>query len=376
MSKTAATLLSCVILATIAMVVASPMAMAQPADLAAATAEGAEPTLELYPFTDFEPDGWMPAKASDKTSNHVDWWFYAITGLSIFCFVTITIAVVYLSWRYRHRPGHTAEPSPAHDNFLEVVWTIIPAIICVFIFIGGWKGYLNMTTAPGDALEVQVVGMKWNWNFTYAVGQESISRPELHVPVNRAVKLNMRSEDVLHSFFVPSFRAKQDVIPNRYSYLWFQADKPGVYRVYCAEYCGDSHFDMKTKVVVHKPGGFEAWLNAEYSKDQVDCNTFEGKEREDCYMAEGKKIYESKGCIGCHSLDGAASTGPTFKGMWGQSRSFTDGTSAVVDENYVRESVLDPMVKIRSGFSPVMPTFKGKLKDKDIDALNNWMKAL
>ena len=252
----------------------------------------------------------------------------------------------------------------------------IPSIICVFIFIGGWKGYLNMTTAPGDALDIQVVGMKWNWTFTYTKGLETIQRPELHVPVNRPVKLNMRSEDVLHSFYLPSMRVKQDVIPNRYSYIWFEADTPGVYRVYCAEYCGDSHSNMKTKVVVHERGGYEAWLNSEYEKDQVDCSTFAGQERSDCYIGQGQRIYESKGCKQCHSLDGSAGTGPTFQGMWGQSRNFSDGSTGTVDENYVRESVLDPMAKVRAGFNPVMPTFKGKLKDKDIDALNNWMKAL
>lgn len=356
---------------------AAPAAKAEaPAAKADATAEP-EAEKEAFPLTDQTPGTyWMPQQASKSTTDHVDWMFYAILGLSIFCFVAITIAVLYLTWRYRHREGHTSEPSTAHDNVLEVVWTVIPSIICVFIFIGGWKGYLNMTTSPGDAMEINVVGMKWNWTFTYNKGLETIQRPELHVPVGKPVKLVMRSEDVLHSFYIPAFRTKQDVIPNRYSYLWFEAETPGVYRVYCTEYCGDAHSEMKTKVVVHERGGYEKWLNEEYEKDQVDCREFEGQERQDCYVSQGEKIYESKGCKQCHSLDGSAGTGPTFQGMWGQSRNFTDGTSGVVDENYVRESVLDPMAKIRSGFSPVMPTFKGKLKDKDIDALNNWMKAL
>lgn len=370
--------------AAIAAPAAPAPASEAPADAAKADApkgapKTAEPAAEepKYEFTDVTPDSyWMPAKAAGGTMDHVDWMFYAILGLSVFCFLAITVAVVYLSWRYRHRPGHRAEPSTAHDNVLEVVWTVIPSIICVFIFIGGWKGYLNMTTAPGDALEIQVVGQKWNWTFTYTKGLETLQRPELHVPVNRPVKLNMRSEDVLHSFYLPSMRVKQDVIPNRYSYVWFEADTPGVYRVYCAEYCGDAHSDMKTKVVVHERGGYEKWLNDEYEKDQVDCREFDGQERQDCYVSQGQKIYEAKGCKQCHSLDGSSGTGPTFQGMWGQTRTFTDGTSGAVDENYVRESVLDPMAKIRSGFSPVMPTFKGKLKDKDIDALNNWMKAL
>jgi cytochrome c oxidase subunit 2 len=317
----------------------------------------------------------MPTKA-DSGMGHVDWMFYAILGLSIFCFVAITVAVVYLTWRYRARPGHKTEPSTAHDNVLEVTWTIIPSIICVFIFIGGWKGYLNMTTAPGDAMEINVVGQKWVWGFTYTKDLDTLQRGELHVPVNRPTKLIMRSEDVLHSFYVPAFRVKQDVIPGRYSYVWFQPDLPGVYRVYCAEYCGDAHSDMKTKVIVHEPGGYEKWLDAEYEKDQVDCNELPDAERQECFLSQGEKIYTSKGCKQCHSLDGSAGTGPTFQGMWGQSRTFSDGSTGTVDENYVRESLLDPMAKIRSGFNPVMPTFKGKLKDKDIDAIIFWMKSL
>src|SRR5690606_272707 len=163
---------------------------------------------------------------------------------------------------------------------------------------------------------------------------------ELHVPVDRPIKLIMRSEDVLHSFYMPAMRTKQDVIPGRYSYVWFEADKPGVYRVYCAEYCGDSHADMKTKVIVHEPGGYEKWLNAEWEKGQVDCREVPEAERNECYMTQGQRIYENLGCKQCHSLDGGASTGPTFQGMWGQSRSFADGSTGTVDENYVRESVL------------------------------------
>lgn len=329
-----------------------------------------------YKFTDQTPHSyWMPAKASNKT-DHVDWMFYAILGLSIFCFVAITVAVVYLSWRYRARPGYRAEPSPAHDNFLEIVWTVIPSFICVLIFLGGWKGYLNMTTAPGDSLEINVTGQKWVWGFDYALGADTVSSGDLHVPVNRPVKLIMRSEDVLHSLFIPALRLKQDVIPGRYSYMWFEADKPGVYKIYCAEYCGDAHSDMKTKVVVHDSGGYKAWLDTEYQKSQINCRELPEAEQESCLMSEGKKVFDTKGCVGCHTLDGSASTGPTYQGMWKQPRTYTDGTTGVVDENYVRESLLDPMAKIRSGFSPVMPTYKGKLKDKDIDALIFWMKTL
>ncbi|MCP4445403.1 MAG: cytochrome c oxidase subunit II [Myxococcales bacterium] len=377
-----------VLLFTVFAFAAGQVATTQPATAgtdeaaAAAKADGENPdaadTADAYPFTDLAPDSyWMPAKGTGDTTDHVDWMFYTILGLAAFCFLAISIVVLYLVWRYRHRDGHKAESSAKNNPTLEVVWTVIPAIICVFIFVGGWKGYLSMTTAPGDAMQIEVsAGVESKWAFTYNKGEETLETAELHVPVDRAVKLKMRSKDVVHSFSVPSFRKKQDVVPGRYSYLWFEADTPGVYRVYCAEYCGDSHSQMKTQVVVHKSGGYEKWLNAEFKKGETDCLNFEGQEQTDCFIAQGKEIYMAKGCIGCHTLDGVAGAGPSFKGIWGETREFTDGTSGVVDEDYIRESIFEPMVKIRTGFGPVMPSFEGKLTDKDIDALNNWLKTL
>ncbi len=336
---------------------------------------------EMYPFTDLEPDSfWLPAMSA-SSNDHTDAMFGFIYYLSLFCFVAITFAVFYLTWRYRNRPGHKAEPSRAHDNILEVTWTIIPSIICVFIFLGGWKGYLKMTTPPSNAMDITVIGKKWNWSFNYTSpdGKESLDNQNvLHVPVGQAVKLIMRSEDVVHSFFIPSVRIKQDVIPGRYTYLTFVADKPGVYRVYCAEYCGNAHSDMKTRLVVHESGEYKKWIQGAIDATKIDCKAdFPDDEeaRNECLQGQGEGIYDRFGCKQCHTTDGSASTGPTFQGMWGQSRNFTDGSTGAVDENYIRESVLEPMAKVRSGFNPVMPTFKGKLNDKDIDALIQWMKG-
>jgi cytochrome c oxidase subunit 2 len=355
-------------------------AAAPPADKADAEGASAAGTEEdPYPFTDAEPANlWMPVLAN-PVAEDTDFLFYAILGLAGFCFIAITIAVVYLSWRYRHRPGHKAEPSPHHDNVLEITWTVIPSIICVFIFLAGWKGFLALQTTPEYAMDINVTAKKWDWTFEFPYEDEVISSPELHVPVGETVKLRMRADDVLHSLWVPAFRIKQDVIPNRYTYLWFRAEKPGVYRLYCTEYCGTNHSNMKTKVVVHKSGGFEQWRDVELAKTRKNCREeFAGDDQaiEECLIAEGEKVYRKKGCPQCHTLDGSGGTGPTFQGMWGQTRNFTDGSSAVVDDNYIRESVLEPQAKVRTGFNPVMPPFKGKLKDKDIDALATWMKTL
>lgn len=303
---------------------------------------------------------WMPPSASTNT-DAVDWLFYGILGLTIFCFAGITIAVVYLTWKYRMRKGHKAEESAAHNDFLEIVWTVIPSILCVFLFVWGWQGFLDLNTPPKHAYEIQVVAEKWNWTFKYPNGWVDNN---LHVPVNEPVKLTMRSKDVLHSFYVPAFRAKADVIPNRYTKLWFEATEPGVYRLYCAEYCGTEHSKMKRLVVVHPPGGFKQYLE-EAEQVLLDMPP----------VALGKYLYETRGCQQCHSVDGTAKTGPSWKGIFGESHATSAG-NVPVDENYIRESILEPNAKVRSGFNAVMPTFKGQLKDEQIDGLITYIKCL
>jgi cytochrome c oxidase subunit II len=304
---------------------------------------------------------WMPPAASVNVDD-VDWLFYGILGLSAFCFIGITVVVVYFAWKYRQRPGHKAEPSISHSDPLEMTWTIIPSIACVIIFIFGWRGFLDLNTPPKHAYEIQVVGEKWNWSFRYPNGWQDTN---LHVPVNEPVRLLMRSKDVIHSFFVPAFRVKQDVIPNRYTKLWFEATVPGVYRLYCAEYCGTEHSKMKRLVVVHPSGGFRQYLDAA-EQALLDMPP----------VALGKHLYEARGCAQCHSLDGSVKTGPSWKGIFGQAHQMTSGQQVKVDENYLRNSILEPNSQVRAGFSPVMPTFKGQLKDDQIDGIITFIKCL
>jgi cytochrome c oxidase subunit 2 len=302
----------------------------------------------------------MPAAAATNTDS-VDWLFYGILGLSIFCFAGITIAVVYFAWRYRHRKGHSAELSSSHNDSLEITWTVIPSVICVVIFLLGWRGFIDLNTPPKHAYEVQVTAQKWKWTFKYPNGWVDTN---LHVPVNEPVRLVMRSTDVLHSFWVPAFRIKLDVIPNRYTKLWFESPDPGVYRVYCAEYCGTEHSKMKTLVVVHPPGGFEKYME-EAEQAQLDMPP----------VALGEYMYTARGCNQCHSVDGSAKTGPTWKGIFGTTGQTSAG-AITVDEDYIRESILDPNAKVRSGFNAVMPTFRGQLKDEHIDGLITYIKCL
>jgi cytochrome c oxidase subunit 2 len=304
---------------------------------------------------------WMPPAASTQTDN-VDVLFYGITALSIFSFIAVTIVTLYFAWRYRARKGHRAEHSSSHNDVMEITWTIIPSIILVVIFIVGWKGFLDLNTPPKHALEIKVTAEKWNWSFTYPNG---VIDANLHVPVGQPVRLIMRSKDVLHSLWVPSFRIKQDVIPNRYTKLWFQGTEPGIFRLYCTEYCGTGHSKMKHLVQVHEAGGYEKWL-----EQTEECNNNLPP------VELGKKMYDTRGCAQCHSIDGTAKTGPTWKGLFGTQRPLADGSSVTVDENYIRESILEPKAKVAAGFAPVMPTFKGQLKDNQIDGLVEYIKSL
>jgi len=175
----------------------------------------------------------------------------------------------------------------------------------------------------------------------------------------------MTSEDVIHSFYVPAFRIKRDVVPGRYSKVWFRATKVGEYQVFCAEYCGTGHSDMLAQVVVHEPGGFERWM------DEVG-NMFKTMTP----VQVGERLYRLRGCAQCHTIDGKASVGPTFQGVFGHEQALKGGGSALIDENYVRESILEPQAKIAAGFEPVMPTFKGKLSDREISAIIEYLKTL
>ncbi|ACY14956.1 cytochrome c oxidase, subunit II [Haliangium ochraceum DSM 14365] len=327
---------------------------------------------------------WLPDAAS-VTSPAVDSMWDIVFWLSVFCFIAITGVVVYFVIKYRARPGHKAQPSPHHNDVMETIWTVIPALICVGLFIGGWRGFVDVTSPPEHALEVQVVARSWSWEFVHPNG---VKDSVLHVPADRSVRLIMKSEDVIHSFFVPAFRIKQDVLPRRYTQTWFKApdptlsreqelpstevnpanaklvrEQPGL-RVFCTEYCGREHSMMKTRVVVHNSGGYENYLA--FKQEQQDAMS---------PLERGQDVY-GRLCFACHTVDGSVRVGPSFQGAWGTSRNFTDGTSAPMDENYVRDSILNPQGQVVQGFPPSMPSFQGQLSDKEITGLIEYIKSL
>jgi len=317
---------------------------------------------------------WLP-KAVNLEADSTDQMFFGVLALSAVFFFGITFAVVYFVIKYRHRPGHKAQPSPSHHDTLEITWTVIPTIITVFLFYYGWRTYIKVVTPPTQAIEIQVTAMKWNWRFVHQNGGEDSN---LHVPVNQPIRLVMTSTDVLHAFYAPAMRVKQDIIPRRYTYAWFLPTKPGTYRLTCAEYCGTNHSQMachevdkatgaclkRAVVVVHKS-------MEDYLRYLDDIN--QGGEPD----VIGKKVYEKKGCASCHTVDGSARIGPTWAHIWGQKEKMSDGSEITVDENYIRESILAPAAKTVAGYQAgQMPSFEGQLKEREIEGVIAYIKSL
>lgn len=304
---------------------------------------------------------WLPRAASSGAAP-VDALFYFILAIAVVFFALIVGLMIVFVVRYRRRPGHGPQASLAHNTPLEITWSVIPLTLVIVIFAWGFKVFMDLAVAPANAYEIQVTAQKWSWLYTYPNGHvENV----LHVPGDQPIKLVMTSEDVIHSFFVPAFRTKRDVVPGRYSTLWFKALEPGEYQVFCTEYCGTGHSDMLSKVVVHPPGGFERWLE-EASNTLATLPPAEA----------GERLYRTRGCIQCHSMDGGAGIGPTFRGGFGKQRAMRGGGVVMADENYIRESILEPQAQVVAGFEPVMPTFKGRLKDEEITAIIAFIKNL
>lgn len=305
---------------------------------------------------------WLPVRASEAAGT-VDNLFYFIFWISLFFFTLLMALLAIFAVRYRRRrEGEEPEPSPSHNLAVEVVWTAIPVLLVAAIFWFGFQAYVDMSTPPLDSYQIQVTGQKWKWTFTYPNGYVD---ELLHVPADRPVQLVMTSQDVIHSLSIPAFRIKRDVVPGRYSKAWFTAVRPGDYDLYCAEYCGTQHSSMISTVKVLAPEAFDAWLR-EHSDILSGLTPAEG----------GERVYNVLGCKQCHSLNGAAGVGPTFRDLFGSERSFKDGGRATADENYVSSSVLDPQSRVVQGFEPVMPTFKGRIKDQEITALIAFLKTL
>lgn len=381
----------------------------------------------LYLLADLFPAWFRPAASTNAAE--VDWIFYFITWICAFFFVLIMGLMVLFMAKYRARPGHKEEHSPHHNNTIEVIWSVIPLGLALLIFYFGFTAYMESRVPPDDAYEINVVAKKWAWSFVYPNGYVD---SDLHVPIDRPVKLIMSSDDVIHSLYIPAFRVKMDCVPGKYTTMWFEATrasqddngdgkiegyeednqpltlvadeaegeaekKPtdgdlasagepgegnteaayqgpapsieraddGGFDLFCTEYCGTGHSSMMAKVIVHEAGGYSKWL-AEAANFLDKMSPAEG----------GETLYKRRGCAQCHSIDGSARIGPSFKGHFGKEEAFVGGETHEIDENYIRESILNPMAKIRAGYKPVMPSYQGQLNDKEIRAIIAYIKSL
>lgn len=296
---------------------------------------------------------WLPEAAS-TIAGDVDALFYFILVTSVIFFVGVVTTMVFFAWRYRRRSPDD-RPEPVYENKLvEASWIVVPSVLVAVVFVWGFKLFLELGIAPPNSYEVNVTARKWSWSFSYPNG---VTSTDLHVPVNRPVKLRMSSEDVVHSFFVPAFRVKADVLQGRYSYVWFEATKKDTFIIACAEYCGTAHSDMYARVITHSQDDFENWLVESLPDDNLTP------------AQRGERLYTDQGCFSCHTLDGTTPVGPSFLGLAGSTRNFTDGTSAVADDNYLRLSIVDPALQIVEGYPPLMPPQYTGLSSEELDAL-------
>ena len=269
----------------------------------------------------------------------------------------IFLAVAVLAIKYRRRAGVEAHQIEG-SSILEITWSIIPFGVMLTFFIWGAILYFKERTPPADSTEVYVVAKQWMWKIEHMEGQREIN--ELHVPVGQNVKLVMTSQDVIHSFYVPAFRIKQDVLPGRYTTLWFKATQPGTYHLFCAEYCGTLHSGMIGSIVVMEPQDYAQWMMGGPAAPLPET---------------GKLLFASLGCNTCHRFD-VQGRGPNLIGIYNKPVLLEDGRTVIADENYVRESILNPTAKIVNGFKPIMPTFQGLVSDEQLNALVAYVKSL
>jgi cytochrome c oxidase subunit II len=300
----------------------------------------------------------FPQRASIQ-AGQVDAIYFFMLAVTAFFSLLIAGLIVFFAVKYRRREDDEVGVAIHGSLALELLWTIIPFIISMGMFAWGAKVFFDLYRVPAGAMEIFVVGKQWMWKAQHMSGQREIN--ELHVPVGRPVKLIMGSEDVIHSFYIPAFRVKADVIPGRYNSLWFQATRPGRYHLFCAEYCGTKHSGMIGSVVVLGPTEFQAWLSGGATSDSP--------------VAAGEKLFQSLACNTCH-VQGGQGRGPLLTNLFGREVELQGGGKVVADEAYIRESIVLPQAKVVAGFQPIMPPFQGLVTEEQLLQLIAYVKSL
>ncbi len=305
----------------------------------------------------------FPEQAS-TVAGRVDGLYYFLVGLTAFFGILISGAVVYFAIKYR-RGNRVDRSRPLSESaMLEAVWIGVPLAIVLVIFYWGTSVYFTVVRPPKHAEDVYVTGKQWMWKVQHLSGQREIN--ELHVPVGKPIKLIMTSQDVIHSFYIPAFRVKQDVLPGRYTQMWFEASKAGTYHLFCAEYCGTQHSGMVGRVIAMEPTEYEAWLRGERGNGGSAGQTM---------ASAGQQIFDAQGCRTCHA-DNDPSRAPLLKGLYGKPVQLASGQTVVADEQYIRESILRSQAQIVAGYQPLMPVYQGRISEDDLQQLVAYIKSL
>jgi len=299
----------------------------------------------------------------------VDTAFLVILVISFFFLIGLTVVMIYFMYKY-NKKRHPVATQIHGSTTLEIVWTVIPFLLTMVMFYYGWAGWKPMQKAPKDAMEVTVYGRMWNFSYEYENGKRTDT---LFLPKDKPVKLNLKAMDVLHSFYIPAFRVKQDMVPNKENnFMWFEPQRVGLYEIYCAEYCGLQHSYMYSYVKVMEDSAFQSFI-ADTAKVAATANI-------DSPGATGKRIMQNIGCFACHSIDGTKLVGPSFKGVWGAEHTVVTGKETrkvTVDEEYVKRSIYDPNADVVEGYMKgLMVSYQGQLKDEDIAQIIEYLKTL
>lgn len=307
------------------------------------------------------------AARAGRLAAEVDSVFLLIFLIGLFFFFITQGALIWFAVRYRRKKREEEAETPyiTGNRLLETVWVVLPSLLVLAIFIYGYLVFRDIRTPPVGAAEINVTARQWLYTFRYPDGRQSVN--EVRVPVGKPVKFLMISQDVIHGFYLPEFRVKQDILPGRYTFLWLEPDKPGRYDIYCTQYCGAGHSTMRAVMIVMPEQEYRDWLAGKADKEKSAAMPL---------WRKGEELSGKAGCLACHSIDGAAKIGPTWKGLYGHKAELADGTTLTADDNYLRESIYEPNARVVKGFQPIMPTYKGQLSDDDVTAIIAYIKTL
>ncbi|HJT81727.1 MAG TPA: cytochrome c oxidase subunit II [Chthoniobacterales bacterium] len=299
----------------------------------------------------------FPPQASNLAPK-VDAIYFVLLGLSGIVALVVCLTIAFFCIKYRRGSGADRTPPEARPRRFEIGWTVIPFLLFLGLFLWAADVFFAMSRPPANATEIYIVGKQWMWKVQHPDGRREIN--ELHLPVGHPVKLIMTSQDVIHDFFIPAFRNKQDVVPGRYTTEWFTPTRPGTYHLFCAQYCGTDHARMVGTIHVLRPAEYAKWLRQQPAPDSL--------------VAAGERAFRARGCSGCHAPE-AAIRAPLLDGIYGKQVPLSDSTLVTANEQYLRDSILLPNKQITAGYEAIMPTFQGQISEEELNAIIAYLKS-